>query len=256
MHTAALPAALGLLLSPPVARADDVPDWFVAPEDCPTRPCACEDGPMMEVFLASQQDAREAWASVRADILGGSGPTSGADAIASFQSRFGGDPRVADQFRTCEGYDPEVNSLSKIAGVTPWGRAALDPCYCDAFCSDIVQSTVAHEVMHVPTLVGGLLARGDMVAACGIGIVSGYLCDILVPLVLAESEVASHDAGIRSLDASVKRLVAKDPSNPELECTWEPLGPPPANAAPQDLPDGLLDRLRLLGARVLHGATP
>ena len=67
-------------------------------------------------------------------------------------------------------------------------------------------------------------------------------------------EVASYGVGISSLDASLSRLKASDPSKPEVECTWEPLVEAGAPRLRPVVPEGLADRARLLLKRLVRGA--
>jgi hypothetical protein len=247
--------ALGISATALPARAEDVPSWFVGQDKCMSRPCTCDDMPMLEAYIANQKNGRDAWMMVKSDIFSSTGPTSGAAAIKQFQSRFAGDPRITDQFKMCTSYDPAKNSVTKVAGVSPLGTASLDPCFCETFCQDIIDATVAHERMHVPTLLLGLLNYGDVMIACKLGIgLPASLCNGIEPTILAESELPSYDKGIASLEAAANRI----PSESSVQCTWQPLPPvaPPPMAAAIPSPPGLLARLKLIFARILRGAAP
>ncbi len=215
---------------------------------------------MVEAVLRSQIEARDAWQSVRDDIAAGTGPTSDAAAVRLFRSRFPGDPNVIDQFTSCEGYDPAVNKLSKVAGVSGFGKAKVDPCYCDAFCADVVASTVLHEQTHVPTILAGTMKFADATVACKLGLIKGYTCDTIQPSILADSELLSHQAGVASLQLAMQRIAnLPDDENPNVKCTWEPLTRPTTARArtaapPAAVPEGLLDRLSELGYRLIFGA--
>ncbi|MCB9682369.1 MAG: hypothetical protein H6733_12955 [Alphaproteobacteria bacterium] len=252
MRTLLWPA---LALVPLVAHAEDLPSHFVSADDCHPRECTCADGPMVELFLSDQTAARDAWIAVRVDIMSPGGPATPADAIADFQGRFAGDSRIADQFRSCTGYDPAVNKLTKIAGVSGIGQARLDPCFCDAFCADIVSSTVSHELMHVPTVIAGVVGRGDMLVACKVGILSGAMCDALLPLALADSEIAAHQVGVVVLDNAVDDIHDLDPDGdgPRTRCTWDALTPQ-TDSAGLDVPDDLGERAWTLWDRIVHGS--
>jgi hypothetical protein len=246
-------AASGFVTRP--AAAQGVPSWFVPEDMCGLHDCMCSDIPMMQSFLDNQKNAQAAWQSIRSDILAGTGPRSDTAAKALFKQRFPGDPDVVAQFESCQNYDPNKNSVDKVAGVSPLGAPMLDPCFCDAFCSDIVESTIAHERMHVPTIILGALSKGDYMIACGLGVASGYLCDIVLPLILTDSEILSYDAGISALDASLTKLKEYDPSNPSMACTWECIAPPPTPAQDKAVPQGFWQRVSLLFERVLHGSS-
>jgi hypothetical protein len=171
--------------------------------------------------------------------------------------RFMGDPAVTAQFQTCPGFDPAKNNVNKIAGISRTGDPVLDPCFCAAFCEDAVTATVAHEKMHRPTILIGVIGQSDFFAGCTLGILKGAFCGALEATILASSEVASHEVGIASLGASIDKLKANDPSKPGMACTWmpiaEPAVPPPPAPPP---PAGFVDRVRLLFDRILHGAKP
>lgn len=241
-----------LLLVVGAALADEgVPEHFVDPESCGSRACTCDDGPMMEIFLADQRAARAAWQSVLDDLDAGTGPTNERDAVAAFQSRFAADSRILDQFRSCAGYDPEVNKPQKIGGIDEDGDPKVDPCYCDAFCEDIVQQTVIHEKKHKPTLLGGFATSLPRLLACKAGALSGYGCDSIWARILTESEVASYDAGIGSLQAGLDRLVDSGSGDTEGECTWDPVVEARVRPAPAPA-DGLVPRVRQLLGRFVE----
>jgi hypothetical protein len=235
-----------------IARAEGVPSWFVPEDKCMSRDCTCDDMPMIDAFRDNQQNARDAWMSVKNDIGKQDGPKSLGDAVKLFQSRFMGDPRIVDQFETCSTFDASKNNANKIAGVTGLGQAALDPCFCETFCKDIVQSTIDHEKMHVPTLILGTLNKAEMIAACKLGIAPDVLCTALDPWTLADSELASHDAGLATLDAARSRI----PSESDVDCTWEPLPAAPQTQRAVPAPSGFMARLRSIIDRILHGAAP
>ena len=243
-----------------------IPEHFVPSEECMSDECTCEDAPMMEVFLSNQVRARDAWISVRLDVFTAGGPQSMADAVKLFEKRFAGDPRVSEQFMSCEGYDSDINSLKKIAGVPGLGQASLDPCFCNAFCKDIVDATVTHELTHGPTLLAGFASVLQFKVACKAGALPDSFCNALDPKILADSEVLSYVAGNRSLAESIEDLYEDDP---EMDCTWEPLPdfvPPEPEPEPNLLPpvpgaelpvlpsDGLWARFTLLVDRFVNGA--
>ena len=233
-------------------RAADTPASFVPLDMCTTKPCTCADIPMMERFLANQVNARDVWKGVEKDLLSGTGPRSLADAAALFNSRFMGDPAVVSQFQSCPSFDPAKNHLDKVAGITGFGSAVLDPCFCSAFCRDIILATVAHERRHPPTIILGVVAYRDYMVGCKVGILSGAICDIIEPLIIAQSEVSSYGAGIDSLQAALNELKAHDPANTDVACTWKAIvreRPTP----PLVPPDGFLERLELLLGRIAHG---
>jgi hypothetical protein len=244
---------LALVTSAGSARAGDL-DGFVSPDKCTSRPCTCADVPMMEIFQANQVRGRDAWKSVRADLFSTTGPQSTQDAIALFGSRFKGDPRVATQFMSCTGYDATKNNLNKIAGVAGIGQAVLDPCFCNAFCQDIVDATVIHELTHGPTIIINVLNQANFRVACKTGLMPDSLCNSLDSAALADSEIVSYGMGISSLQSSIERIRKSDPAKPEMECTWTPL-PPMAKRAPTPAPESFMARVKLLVQRFIHGVT-
>lgn len=227
--------------------------------------CTCADAPMMEVFLKNQVKARDAWVSVRADLFTDNGPQSMEEAKALFESRFMGDSRVSTQFMSCTGYDPNVNSLQQIAAVPGIGEASLDPCFCDAFCKDIIDATVDHELTHGPTLIAGFANVVTFKVGCKAGVLPDSFCNALDPMILTDSEIISYTVGNDSLSDSIEDLNESDPADPEMECTWEPLPDappapgarvlPPVTGAAPPAPAGLWDRFTLLLDRFVNGAT-
>jgi hypothetical protein len=243
------------------ARAQDAPASFVTEDKCGTRACTCKDAPMMERFRNNQIQARKAWASVKADIIAGTGPRSVADADKAFRGRFPGDPAIVSQFTSCSGYDATMNDLGKVAGVSPSGEAVLDPCFCNAFCKDMVDSTVVHEKSHRDTAIPFVVVMTGLQIGCavakGLKDSFGYQCDTANPMIRANSELIAYQAGIDSLDAAIQKLTETDPDNPTLACTWEPIvaaAPSPSlpNAA-APLPQGFFARVGLLWNRLIHG---
>jgi hypothetical protein len=256
-----LAGALGaLLLLARSAHAEDVPAHFVEADQCTSRPCSCADAPIMEQFLQNQKDARAAFQLVHDQLPTPQGAQSNAQAVSQFQGLFGaGNAHVNAQFMSCAGYDPAVNKLTKVAGISGLGTAKLDPCFCDAFCKDIVDSTIAHERMHAPTLLLGFHDRITWQTACKLGVLPDRVCNMLDPLNLVESELISHQVGINSLESSLNALKASDPAMPGMMCTWTPLASagsaaPPAQRAPT--PPSFFARVELLIERIVWGAEP
>lgn len=265
---AAFTALVATLACAALASAQN-PENFVPSDECKSDECTCEDAPMMEVFLKNQENARDAWQSVRDDLFTEGGPQSMEEARALFESRFNGDDRVGLQFMSCEGYDAEKNSLKQIAAVPSLGQATLDPCFCDAFCQDIIDATVTHELTHGPTLLAGFADVLHWKVACKTGVLSDTFCNSLDPMILANSEISSYTLGNYSLSESIEDLQESDPADPEMECTWDPLpdeAPPepepnilppiPGAKAPAAAPSGLWNRFTLLVDRFINGATP
>jgi hypothetical protein len=251
--------ALWLCLMLPAGAAfagESVPDFFVPESECKPRQCTCEDAPLTELMLRTQTDAKSAWQSVKDDVLKGTGPKTGQEAISLFQSRFSGDSRISDQFTACPDYDPEVNSVSKIAGVSPFGEARLDPCFCQQFCSDVVQATIAHERMHVPTILAGVLSKGDSLIGCKLGLMPKALCDTVAPLTLTDSELLSHQVGMDFLSASLRRMrTLPDPNDPSIKCTWDTLTVAAASSR-EPLPTTWLGRVTVLVGQLVHSVIP
>lgn len=228
-----------------VAQADEVPSHFVPVEQCTSKPCECVDMPTMKAFLADQTRARGVWDTVRKEINTASGPRSSAQARARFNALFGaGSADIANAFTSCPGYDPAKNSLTKIAGVNASGVSVFDPCFCGAFCKDIVDATLAHEKMHVKS--GVLLTVGamHMLVFCK-AFPSHAECPKLEPLFLAASEVVSHDAGVQALDASIRKVLEATE-----DCTTDGGAPSPT------VPTGLGNRVQSLFSRLVNGAPP
>lgn len=236
-------------------------EHFVPADECMSDDCTCADAPMMEVFLRNQQKARDTWVSVREDLFTDNGPQSMDEAKALFESRFSGDSRVSNQFKSCMGYDPNVNSLSQIAAVPGLGEATLDPCFCDAFCKDIIDATVDHELTHGPTLLAGFANVVTFKVGCAAGVLPDSFCNSLDPMILADSEIISYTVGNHSLSESIEDLYESDPAAPEMQCTWEPLPENPSRSArsanreaPAAAPAGLWERFTLLAERFVNGA--
>ncbi|MFZ5892754.1 MAG: hypothetical protein ACOY0T_16970 [Myxococcota bacterium] len=238
------------------AVAETLPSHFVSSDQCMSRECTCADGPMMEVFLQNQQNARNAWISVRSEIFTATGPQSMDDAVKLFYKRFPGDSRVNAQFMTCNGYDPNVNTLNKIAGTASVGNAALDPCFCDAFCKGIIDATVDHELTHGPTLLAGFAGMLQYKVVCKTGVLPDSFCNALDPAILADSEIISYTVGNHTLSNAIEELRDRDPQNPQMACTWEPLPAASTNQLPPVQPSGFWDRVKMLADRFLYGNAP
>jgi len=263
-----LAALLASMACAALASAQN-PEDFVPSDECMSDECKCEDAPMMEVFLRNQENARDIWIGVRAELFSEGGPQSMEEAKALFESRFMGDDRVSRQFMSCTGYDAEKNSLKQIAAVPSLGAATLDPCFCDAFCKDIIDATVTHELTHGPTLLAGFANVLQWKVACKAGVLPDSFCNSLDPMILADSEIISYTMGNNSLSNSIEDLQESDPADPEMECTWDPLpeeAPPepepnvlppvPGAKGPAAPPSGLWNRFTLLVDRFINGRTP
>ena len=250
-------ASVVLLATPAHAGLAD----FVSPSDCEalSRPCVCDDLPMMDLFVHDQQKALEAWRATKDAILTPGGPLTQAEAIDDFHSRFEGDQRIVDQFESCPDFDPKVNDPRKIAGVAAGrGGAALDACFCKTFCVGIVDATAAHERTHFAF---GLVAVTELIgvsAACTAGLFDDGFCASLQPQLLADSELAAHTVGINALNDSIKALDTTDPDTLQMACSWEPLPPPAPQPSPVPAPPpaSFWQRVELLTSRFVHGASP
>ena len=109
--------------------------------------------------------------------------------------------------------------------------------------------------MHTPTIIAGVLGKGDVLVGCALKILSGPICDAVIPLTLTDSEILSHDAGIMVLRSALDRLQNGPSADTSTECTWDEI----ARSAPAKVPQppaGLFDRLWLLTERLARGATP
>jgi len=244
-----LAAALAVLASSGSALAQSVPASFISDTDClaASPSCACADAQFMEVYRAQQQKGRDTWVSV-----GTSFPASPAAALAAFQAGFTNDPRVSNQFATCPGYNPAVNVLTKIAGVRSSGDTAYDPCFCAAFCKDIVQATIDHERTHRPTLLLGFFSSLPAQFACKAASTAQPLCDRADANTLVNSEIVGYQVTLSTLNSAISRIASSpDPNNPQMDCTWTSLvlfAPPPR--PPSVIPESFLQRLAMLMTRL------
>lgn len=237
-------AALAIASYALVARADTVPAGFVPIESCATKPCTCLDLPTLKLMLADQTRARDAWKTVKAEIIAGTGPTTTDDARARFNTLFGAaSPGILTQYQSCPGYDPLKNDPKKIAGVSSAGVPVFDSCFCSAFCSDIIQATLAHEKMHVTS--GAILTAGSLHMLAFCKVINHPECVKLAPLTLAASEIASHEAGMAKLKEAIDRL------EPQPDCTTTPMKD--AGSTDAVAPTGLAPRIHQLADRVLYG---
>jgi hypothetical protein len=260
-----LSIALGLAAlcgSATPARADTAPEAFLKPSECLklSPPCKCSDAPMMEMFLNDQRKALSSWEDTKDAILTPGGPETQKEAIADFHSRFDpqADPRVEEQFLKCPTINMGKHNPGKIAGVSiNKGGAALDDCFCQTFCQDIVEATATHENIHFGF---GFVAIGELISvisACVTLDLPAGFCDTLDAQMLADSEIFAHKGGISSLADSLSDLRASDPDNPDMECTWEPLPPVAMRhvAPPPTPPAGFWERVEMLASRFIHGVS-
>ncbi|MFO0675850.1 MAG: hypothetical protein U0169_04910 [Polyangiaceae bacterium] len=254
-----LPVALAALASvlPSAAGAQEgIPSHFVTDSACRSMSpaCTCADAPFVEMYLRNQDKAMDAWTAVDKAIATPTGPRSTAQARALFNQSFSGDGRVTARFATCEGYDPAVNSATKIAGVTGVGSASLDPCFCKAFCKDVVEATIQHEVMHPPTLLAGFAATFELQIGCKVGLVNATACTAADARTLARSEIASHRAGNDLLRNAVKGYTQKpDERKPEILCTWQPLPASARRDTTTSAPESLWARVKRIVTKFVHG---
>ena len=248
--------ALAVTLYAGPSSAQDPTAGFIPEDQClaKSKPCNCMDLQSMQDVLQNQNDALDAWDQTATDIKSGkSGAKTAADARAIFSGHFmsATQAKIEMQFQMCPGYDAAKDSLKQVAGIqgiTP----VLSPCYCSAFCQDIIESTVAHEKMHVMVNIGLMPFVIDLLAACKLGIAGPAVCDMVEPMSLVTSEIIAHQTGIDALDASIKKIKA----SPMTECmtpTILPLVPPDPMPPKQRPPAGFGDRLRLLFGRILRG---
>ncbi len=223
-------------------------------EDCLKKSpkCTCADGPFMEVYLKNQKAARAAWQTVYDSIGTPYGPANTTAAVAAFQLQLGnGDARVNAQYKTCP--SGATGSLTQIAGVLPSGEPWFDQCACEAFCQDIVESTIKHEKAHKPTIILGVFAFANSKIQCAVGVLPTTFCDQIDPTILAVSELLSYSVGIDSLQSAVDDLAeTPDASQPKGLCTWKTIAAitPPTDTA---VPKSLWARLVNLADRFVHG---
>ena len=265
MKHAWLAGALGLcaiLTQSSAGRADTVPDFFVDGDACRklSRECTCADAPMIQLLLRDKRKALDAWDAVADSIDEPGGPSTNEDARNAFVGSFQGDPRIGDQFLACPSYDEvsakQGRSPSRIAGVSlTGGGGALDPCYCQQFCLDAVNATIAHEDDHFRFGFEAILEVMTAKSACLIGALDQTYCDKLGARQQARTEQYAHVISIDHLSDSVSKLAqSQDDEHPDMACTWEPLPDLP----PSDEPDpkehaSLWQRLELLVSRFVHG---
>lgn len=225
-------------------------------EDCraKTRPCTCSDAPFAELFLKNQQKSREAWSQVYDSIGTPSGPTTGNAAKAAHDALFSGDSRVVDQYKTCPSYDPNAD-LTQFAGAPGPGELWVDQCACEAFCSDIIEATIAHETSHPTTIILGAVNYSIDVVMCAAGVEAKSLCDRIEPTILAASELIAYSIGNHSLENAVEELAdSPDPAKPTELCTWQPIAAitPPSD---ETVPRNLWARLVNLADRFWNGVS-
>jgi hypothetical protein len=214
----------------------------------------------MIAFRDNQQAGLQAWMQTAADITSGtSGAKTFEDAVTLFWGHFGpssAQTAVKTQFQTCPGYDSAVNNWKKIAG-TRGVFVALDPCFCSAFCQDVVDATTAHEREHLKYNLGSLSFFIDALAACKTGLPPASFCDELEPLQITISEIRAYTVGIQALNDAIKALQDKanapiDDAGDTLSCTSDTDGgTPEAGLMPMSFPG----RVRALVNRMVYGAT-
>lgn len=223
-------------------------------EDCraKTRPCTCSDAPFMEVFLKNQQKSRDAWKQVYDTVGTPTGPKTGTKAKEAHDKLFPGDPRVITQYSTCPSYDPNAD-VSQFAGAPGPGELWVDQCACEAFCSDIIEATIAHESSHPTTIILGAASFFVDIVLCAKKIQSQVICDQIEPTILGVSELVAYSIGNRSLSNAISKMAqAPDPANPKVACTWTPIAAttPPSKV---NVPKSFFARLLNLADRFWNG---
>lgn len=249
-------AAAGFFLVLPLVVARPAFATQISADDCraKTRPCTCSDGPFMEVFLKNQQKSRDAWKTVYDSIGTSSGPKTGKQAKAAHDTLFPGDPRVVTQYKTCPSYDKNAD-LSQFAGAPGPGQLWVDQCACEAFCSDIIEATIAHESSHPTTIIIGAISFLVDIQLCAKGLQTQAICDQIEPTILAVSELAAYTLGNRSLNGAIHKLAqSPNPANPKVACTWTPIAAitPPTD---ETVPKSLFARIVNLADRFWNGVT-
>lgn len=222
-----------------------------------THECTCADAPYMEISLRNQEVALETWNETTEEITLGAAKTA-EEARALFLKKFKpkADPRVMEGLSGCTELD-----ATKIAGPSiSGGGAELDSCFCNTVCKDIVESTIAHERMHVAFNLMGIGYIIGAGTACAAGTLPQDFCDVHNAFLIAESELYAHEAGNNLLRERLDNLQKMDPANPEMECTWEPLPeysgaqPTPRLQPPSPIPQSFFERLQMLASRFMNGA--
>lgn len=250
-----LPVAAGLFLTLTVVAPSAFATRLSA-EDCraKTRACTCADAPFAETFLRNHQRSSEAWSQVYETIGTPSGPTNANEAKAAHDKLFSGDPRVVAQYKTCPSFDPSAD-LTQFAGAPGPGELWVDQCACEAFCSDIIEATIAHERTHPTTIILGAINHSLDIAVCAAGAASKSFCDAIEPTILAESEIVAYAFGNASLGRAIERLAkSEDPAKPKELCTWQPIA---AVTPPSDptVPKSFWARLVNIADRFWNGVT-
>ncbi len=259
-HVFRLLALLSLCAVALPAHADTVPDGFLGPADCRalSPECKCADAPLLELLMKDQSNALDAWLSTANAITQPDGPATASEAVADFHSRYPGDARITSNFSACDTFDPKVNLLTKVAGVSiSKAGAAVDPCFCKQFCRDAIDATIIHEDVHFRFAIEAMYEQIATSIACKVGDLEQIFCDRVQARQLARSESYAHQAAVDSMGGSLAKLRASDPDMPDMECTWEPLPDVQARVLPAapPAPAGFWQRLEMLASRFIHGAS-
>jgi hypothetical protein len=228
-------ASLLALAPGPRAHAQLVPA-----SQCNPPPCGCNDMKMLERALKASNDSLAAWESVLAQFSTPNPPKTMEEARAAFDAVNPADAFLLAQMQTqC----PTFNG-GKVGGVDSEGNTMYLPCFCQAFCKDIVEATGAHEQQHHKNMVD--LALHQITVVLG-----GALMGESVPYnasVITLSEIDAHQAGSDYLRSKMASFMSQN-----ALCTWTPLAAPvPASKTP--IPETLADRIRALYHRIVDGA--
>jgi hypothetical protein len=255
---ACLTLSAGLALAP-AALADSSPDFFVPPDQCRmTSPeCKCADAPFLELFLKDRNRALDGWDAAADGLDADGGPRTQPALVAEFFKHYKADQRIIDQFTACPDFDANGSSTAKFAGISlSRGGAVIDPCFCQQFCSEIIDAVAAHEDRHFAFTLEALVDLMTSSMACKLGSLDQSYCDSIDARLLARSEQYAYAVETESLGQSLDALQASDPDQPDMECTWEPLPDMAARLmAPRPpAPAGLWQRVQVLADRFWNGS--
>jgi len=239
------------------ARADSSPDFFVSPDECRmvSPECKCSDAPFLELFLKDRNKGLDGWDGA-ADTIDSGATTTQEALVAEFFKLYKADQRIIDQFTSCPDFAANGSKTSKFAGISiSRGGAVIDPCFCQQFCSEIIDAVAAHEDRHFAFTLEALLDLMTSKMACKVGSLDQSYCDTIDARLLARSEQYAYAVEIESLSQSLDDLRASDPDAPDMECTWEPLPDMAARVMPPapPAPASFWDRVQMLAGRFLNG---
>jgi hypothetical protein len=111
--------------------------------------CKCADAPFLELFLKDRNRALDGWDAAADGLDADGGPRTQPALVAEFFKHYKADQRIIDQVTACPDFDANGSSTAKFAGISlSRGGAVIDPCFCQQFCSEIIDAVAAHEDRH------------------------------------------------------------------------------------------------------------